>query len=78
MAKRRPAKKKTSKVSKETATRKANRSIDNSLFDDKELVGYEPVPLRLAAQTRYLNYSLLDGTMDSELHYKINLKIHYL
>jgi DNA gyrase subunit A len=58
VAKRRPAKKKTSKVSKETATRKANRSIDNSLFDEKELVGYEPVPLRLAAQTRYLNYSL--------------------
>ena len=63
MAKRRPAKKKTSKVSKETATKKvkskkANRGGDNSLFDDKELAGYEPVPLRLAAQTRYLNYSL--------------------
>ena len=63
MAKRRPAKKKTSKVSKETATKKAkskkaNRGGDDSLFDDKELAGYEPVPLRLAAQTRYLNYSL--------------------
>ena len=63
MAKRRPAKKKTNKVSKKTATRKpksknANLGIDNSLFDEKELVGYEPVPLRLAAQTRYLNYSL--------------------
>ena len=63
MAKRRPAKKKTNKVSKKTATRKAksknaNLGVDNSLFDEKELVGYEPVPLRMAAQTRYLNYSL--------------------
>ena len=63
MAKRRPAKKKTSKVSKKTSTKKAkskkaNRGVDNSLFEEKELAGYEPVPLRLAAQTRYLNYSL--------------------
>ncbi|MFK7766849.1 MAG: DNA topoisomerase (ATP-hydrolyzing) subunit A [Mariniblastus sp.] len=58
MAKRRPAKKKSTK--KSTSKKSSNGSNGNqseTLFDDQN-DGWEPIPLRLAAQSRYLNYSL--------------------
>ena len=66
MAKRRPSKKKAGKTtpSKSRANgqspkRNANNGIsDKSLFDDLATEQLSVVPLRLAAQTRYLNYSL--------------------
>ena len=63
-AKGKSAKKSTSK---KTNTRGAklngkrngtSSSAQRSLFEDSESFGLENVPLRLAAQTRYLNYSL--------------------
>ena len=69
MAKRRPAKKKntkkksTSKSStskKSTSKKSSSRSkaqTNGTLFDDQD-AGWDPIPLRLAAQSRYLNYSL--------------------
>lgn len=65
MAKRRPAKKKTSKKTSKTrsarkpsSSRKTNGKPDRTLFDDQDDEDWEAVPLRMAAQTRYLNYSL--------------------
>ena len=64
MAKRRPAKKKTSKVSKETSTRKAKikkKQTAASIIHFSMTRNWQVMnlfPLRLAAQTRYLNYSL--------------------
>ncbi|MDG1873108.1 MAG: DNA topoisomerase 4 subunit A [Mariniblastus sp.] len=67
MAKRRPAKssKKASKSSGRKSTKKSNKKSktnggadEPTLFDDQISNGYTPVPLRLAAQARYLNYSL--------------------
>ena len=72
MAKRRPAKR-SSKASKKKSARKSSSKKSNArsgksngksnsaqgdLFDQSEEQGLENVPLRLAAQTRYLNYSL--------------------
>ena len=68
MAKRRPSKKasgKTTKSGKKKATRKpaktavktkSNGAADPSLFEDDDDLSI--IPLRLAAQSRYLNYSL--------------------
>ena len=76
MAKRRPAKKRTSKASSKSAKKSTSKKSNSrgaklngkrngtsgngqrSLFEDAESSGLENVPLRLAAQTRYLNYSL--------------------
>ena len=66
MAKRRPAKSKsTKKASKSSSRKKSSRRStgkpdpnEPTLFDDQMANGYTPVPLRLAAQSRYLNYSL--------------------
>ena len=68
MAKRRPAKKKSSKATKASASRtrskksKTSKSKGNGesagLFDDLLEENIQAVPLRLAAQSRYLNYSL--------------------
>ncbi len=69
MAKRRPAKKKNTKkkstskssTSKKSTSRKSSSGskaqTNGTLFDDQD-VGWDPIPLRLAAQSRYLNYSL--------------------
>ena len=61
MAKRRPSSKK--KTSRKTGSRKgkAKRSAEKTLFDDHQdagEVGLNTIPLRFAAQSRYLNYSL--------------------
>lgn len=56
MAKRRPAKKKT--ASKKSRSSRSNGKPDRSLFTEEDNQGIVPVPLRLAAQARYLNYSL--------------------
>ncbi len=65
MAKRRPVKKKASKKSgskSKSASKARSNGKQNgkqrALFDEAETLGLENVPLRLAAQTRYLNYSL--------------------
>ena len=71
MAKRRPSKKKTSKStsrasSKKAASKKSRKkngsADDGTLFDGleggSESNGLTTIPLRLAAQSRYLNYSL--------------------
>ena len=55
MAKRRSAKKKSSK---KASRAKSNGKAKRTLFDEVENVGVEAVPLRQAAQSRYLNYSL--------------------
>ena len=64
MAKRRSSKK--AKASKAKATKGSSsrngksksKSAEPTLFDEELENGYTPVPLRLAAQSRYLNYSL--------------------
>ena len=65
MAKRRPAKKKSSKATKASASRtrsKKSKSKSKSqagdLFDGLLEENIQAVPLRMAAQSRYLNYSL--------------------
>ena len=65
MAKRRPIKKRSkasAKKSKSAARNGKSNGKSNAaqaeLFDQAETEGLENVPLRLAAQTRYLNYSL--------------------
>ena len=60
MAKRRSAKKKSAKkkTAKKKSRAKSNGKADRTLFDEIENVGVESVPLRQAAQSRYLNYSL--------------------
>ncbi len=66
MAKRRPSKKKTSKASSSRRSSNKSRgkngsSNEDTLFDgleDDESDGLTTIPLRLAAQSRYLNYSL--------------------
>ena len=66
MAKRRSAKKKSSKATKASASRtrskksKASKKSKNQadLFDDLLEENIQSVPLRMAAQSRYLNYSL--------------------
>ena len=66
MAKRRPAKKKANrKTTKEKTTAKSNRAdrksngkTEATLFDDVDGDQLVSIPLRLAAQARYLNYSL--------------------
>ena len=55
MAKRRPAKKKSTK--KSTPKKSSKGQNNGTLFDDQDQ-GWDVVPLRLAAQSRYLNYSL--------------------
>ncbi|MFT7630133.1 MAG: DNA gyrase/topoisomerase IV subunit A [Mariniblastus sp.] len=59
VAKRRPAKKKANRKSTPQKSSRGSNSKDTSnpsLFEEES--GLETVPLRLAAQTRYLNYSL--------------------
>ena len=60
VAKRRSAKKKSAKkkTAKKKSRAKSNGKADRTLFDEIENVGVESVPLRQAAQSRYLNYSL--------------------
>lgn len=67
MAKRRSSKKKTSKASSSRSSKKASSkksrgkngsSNGETLFDELEDDGLSTIPLRLAAQSRYLNYSL--------------------
>ena len=64
MAKRRPAKKKSSKATKASASRTRSKKSKSKpgesagLFDDLLEENIQAVPLRLAAQSRYLNYSL--------------------
>ena len=64
MAKRRSSKKaKSSKVKATKGSSSRNgksksKSAEPTLFDDEPENGYTPIPLRLAAQSRYLNYSL--------------------
>jgi len=66
VAKRRSAKKKSSKATKASASRtrskksKASKKSKNQadLFDDLLEENIQSVPLRMAAQSRYLNYSL--------------------
>ena len=55
MAKRRSAKKKSSK---KASRAKSNGKAKRTLFDEVENASVEAVPLRQAAQSRYLNYSL--------------------
>ena len=64
MAKRRPAKKKSSKATKASASRTRSKKSKSKggesagLFDDLLEENIQAVPLRMAAQSRYLNYSL--------------------
>ena len=61
MAKRRSAKKKSvgaSRTSKQSSNLDSNGKSTPTLFDDQLDNGVDAMPLRLAAQTRYLNYSL--------------------
>ena len=66
MAKRRSAKKKSSKATKASASRTRSKKSKASkksksqadLFDDLLEENIQSVPLRMAAQSRYLNYSL--------------------
>jgi DNA gyrase subunit A len=67
VAKRRSSKKKTSKASSSRSSKKASSkksrgkngsSNGETLFDELEDDGLSTIPLRLAAQSRYLNYSL--------------------
>ena len=63
MAKRRSSKKAKSSKTKSTKSSSRNgksksKSAEATLFDDELENGYTTVPLRLAAQSRYLNYSL--------------------
>ena len=67
MAKRRTSKKKASRKTSSRSSKKAgskksrgkNGAADEStLFDELENDGLKTIPLRLAAQSRYLNYSL--------------------
>jgi len=55
VAKRRSTKKKSSKKASKA---KSNGKKERTLFDEVENNGVESVPLRQAAQSRYLNYSL--------------------
>ncbi len=57
MAKRRSSKKKASKKTARKSKSKSNGKTDRTLFDEEDS-GVDGVPLRIAAQTRYLNYSL--------------------
>ena len=66
VAKRRSAKKKSSKATKASASRTRSKKSKASkksksqadLFDDLLEENIQSVPLRMAAQSRYLNYSL--------------------
>ena len=60
MAKRRPSKKKASKSTRKTAksSRNGKGNDDDTLFDGLDDGALKTIPLRLAAQSRYLNYSL--------------------
>ena len=66
MAKRRSAKKKSSKATKASASRTRSKKSKASkksksqadLFDELLEENIQSVPLRMAAQSRYLNYSL--------------------
>ncbi len=62
MAKRRSSKKKTSTRKKSTTKRKSSKNgkadAEETVFDDLEDGSLRRIPLRLAAQSRYLNYSL--------------------
>ena len=67
MAKRRTSKKKatrktSSRSSKKAGTKKSRSkngtANEDTLFDELENDGLTTIPLRLAAQSRYLNYSL--------------------
>ncbi|MEM7785262.1 MAG: DNA topoisomerase (ATP-hydrolyzing) [Planctomycetota bacterium] len=72
MANRRPSKKKSSKKASGRSTKKSSKKAsskgtgrkspengsDESSFEDQQDQGLELLPLRFAAQSRYLNYSL--------------------